>query len=72
MEKIRTITYKLDLPSTVAIHPIFHVSQLKQHVGHNIIQATLPIFINDNDQALLPQAIIDRRMTKKRRNQTTT
>jgi hypothetical protein len=70
MEKIRTITYKLDLPSIVDIHPIFHVSQLKQHVGHNIIQATLPISIIDNDQVLLPQAIIDKRMTKIR-NQTT-
>lgn len=31
MDKLGSSDYKLLLPDTAAIHPVFHVSQLKQH-----------------------------------------
>lgn len=42
-EQISPVADKLQLPTIAAIHPIFHVSQLKATVGHNQIAIyTLP------------------------------
>jgi len=41
--KVGTVAYKLDLPTAYMVHPVFHVSQLKKHVGNQIVQRSLPI-----------------------------
>ena len=58
------MAYKLQLPPTSKIHPVFHISQLRQHIGQCPSQPTLP---DIDDQGLLaaePIAVLDRRLGK--------
>ena len=43
LQKISTMAYKLELPASSRVHPIFHVSCLKKVIGNNIpIQTIFP------------------------------
>jgi len=63
IKKIGIVAYELKLPATAAIHLVFHVSQLKKHVGNQTIHSDLPT--PTNRSLLQPQQIVDRRMVKR-------
>ena len=60
LERVGLIAYKLELPTSVRIHPVFHVSQLKKKVGATL-QVQLQVPTDSVEQILEPEAIVDRR-----------
>lgn len=69
ISKIGSMAYKLLLPASAAIHPVFHVSLLKKKIGHNAMtNPTLPP-VNDDGvmlmEAMEPVAVLERRMVKR-------
>jgi hypothetical protein len=60
LARVGAVAYKLELPSSSAIHPVFHVSQLKASHGTHYVTVVLP---DDLAQFQVPQKILDRRWT---------
>jgi transposase InsO family protein len=59
--RIGSVAYKLELPPSSSVHPVFHVSQLKQSAGPFPVSSTLPA----NTAAFqVPEAILQRRWTE--------
>jgi hypothetical protein len=66
LEKVGSVAYKLELPSHSLIHPVFHVSQLKQYTpDHAPVFADLPSPPKLDLTVLEPEVILERRLTKK-------
>ena len=60
LQKIRSVAYKLELPPSSRIHPVFHVSCLKKVIGTNIrAQAVLPELDTKGSIILEPEAILN-------------
>ncbi|XP_071739323.1 uncharacterized protein [Rutidosis leptorrhynchoides] len=63
--RVGQVAYKLKLPATSQVHPVFHVSQIKRHYGNTTpIMGTLPHFNNDDIIADTPLKILARKMVK--------
>lgn len=58
------VAYKLALPPAAKIHPTFHVSLLKKHIGSAISVPTLPPVGLDGSLLKTPVQILDRRLVK--------
>jgi len=69
---VGTVAYKLELPEDSLIHPVFHVSQLKQfHPDYTPVFSSLPVLTDLQAAAAQPQRILQRCMVKKGNNAVT-
>ena len=64
--RVGTVAYRLQLPSSTKIHPIFHVSLLKKHAGP--LPFTPELVLDMDELGLIaaePVAILERKLGKK-------
>uniref|UniRef100_A0A7N2KR02 Uncharacterized protein n=1 Tax=Quercus lobata TaxID=97700 RepID=A0A7N2KR02_QUELO len=68
LQKIGSVAYKLDLPSTSGVHPVFHVSCLKAKIGQSVTPIpTLPPIDAQGRITPEPKAILQERHCQLRR-----
>ncbi|TXG60193.1 hypothetical protein EZV62_014766 [Acer yangbiense] len=59
LARIGKVAYKLELPPTAAIHPVFHVSQLRQALGVTASAPTLPPQLSaDLELVVVPESLL--------------
>jgi hypothetical protein len=67
LEKIGLVAYKLQLPDLAGIHLVFHVSQLKRHLGQKAVpQSNLPLITPEGYIKFGPIAVLDTRSLPRR------
>jgi hypothetical protein len=66
LERIGSVAYRLDLPLSAQVHPVFHISQLKPFTAnYSPVFSTLPVSVDLSKYELVPLEIVDRRLVKK-------
>nr|ABF94845.1 retrotransposon protein, putative, unclassified [Oryza sativa Japonica Group] len=66
LERIGVAAYRLDLPASSTVHPVFHVSQLKAQVpDHTPVYTSLPSQVVLDAADVVPEAILERRLVKR-------
>lgn len=68
LEKVGDLAYKLHLPDDAMIHPVFHVSQLKAHLGkHAVPLPNVPLVTDDGKIKTTPFALLDERIIQRKK-----
>jgi hypothetical protein len=59
LERIGKVAYKLDLPATTSIHPVFHISQLRPALGANLSKQSIPTQLTSELEFVVkPEALL--------------
>ena len=58
LQKIGTMAYKLELPASSRVHPIFHVSCLKKVIGDNLPIQTIFLELDEEGKIILEQEVV--------------
>ena len=53
LQKIGSMAYKLELPATSRVHPVFHVSFLKNVIGDKIPIQTIFLDLDEEGKVIL-------------------
>jgi hypothetical protein len=63
LQRVGTVSYKLLLPKGCLLHPTFHVSQLKKHIGRKVIPSPeLPLVDAASNVKVYSESILEHRM----------
>jgi hypothetical protein len=61
LKKVGSVAYKLELPTSAHIHPVVHVSQLKQHIpAQDFVEPDLPSTESDPAMIIQPTQVLAR------------
>ena len=58
MQKIGTMAYKLELPASSRVHPVFHVSCLKKVIGNKIPVQTIFLELDEEGKIIFDPEIV--------------
>ena len=65
LQKTGTMAYKLELPASSRVHPVFHVSCLKKVTGENLPVQTIFLELDEEGKIILePDAVTETRTQK--------
>jgi hypothetical protein len=63
LKRIGEVAYRLLLPPGTQLHPVFHVSQLKKHIGAKVVPSpNLPLVDDEGNIRVAPELILARRV----------
>lgn len=66
LTKVGQAAYRLELPRGSLVHPVFHVSQLKENIpDQSPVFSTLPAPLDLSDPEIQPEEILEHRLVKK-------
>ncbi len=71
LQKISTMAYKLELPASSLVHPIFHVSRLKKDIGDKLPFQTILSKLDEEGKIILEPEIVMEIRTRHLRNRST-
>ena len=69
LKNISTMAYKLELPASSRVHPVFNASCLKKVIGENLPVQTIFLELDEEGKIILEPKAITEKITQKLRNQ---